>query len=264
MRNRLIGGVVAGLVAMAVLAGGPTTLGQGESSASLTVRGKTLTLRTFGTRGKPPVVVASGDGGWIHLGPHIASFLAARGFFVVGLDSKDYLTKFTTDQSTLSQADVPADFRALADFAASGSADLPILIGVSEGAGLIVLAATRPDVQQKVRGVIGVGLPDVTELAWRWRDNMIYFTHRAPNEPTFNTASVVEAVSPVPLAAIHSTHDEFAPLEAVKAIVARAKEPKRLWIVDAADHGFSDKRPEFDARLLEAVAWVTSAASRAR
>jgi type IV secretory pathway VirJ component len=28
--------------------------------------------------------VSSGDGGWIHLAPHVAEVLAAKGFFVVG------------------------------------------------------------------------------------------------------------------------------------------------------------------------------------
>ena len=39
-------------------------------------------------------------------------------------------------------------------------------------------------------------------------------------------------------------------------IVAAATEPKRLWTIDAADHGFSNNLGEFDGRLLEALAWV--------
>ena len=42
-----------------------------------------------------PVIVSSGDGGWIHLGPHVAEILAARGYFVVGFDVKAYLESFT-------------------------------------------------------------------------------------------------------------------------------------------------------------------------
>jgi pimeloyl-ACP methyl ester carboxylesterase len=259
MTRRQTGGVLAAaaVAATVVVAGGTVLSGQ-ESTASVTVRGKPFTVRTFGTRGKRPVVVTSGDGGWVHLAPHIASVLASRGFFVVGFDARDYLSRFTTATSTLSQADVPGDYRAVVDFAAAGSADRPVLVGVSEGAGLSLLAATGGALRQQLRGVIVVGLPDVTELGWRWRDTVIYFTHKAPNEPTFSTASVVDGVSPVPLAAIHSTHDEFAPIETIKAVMSRAKEPKRLWTIDAADHGFTDKRQEFDARLLEAFEWVGS------
>ena len=38
----------------------------------LTIRGHELKLRVYGTRGGPVAVVASGDGGWIHLGPSVA------------------------------------------------------------------------------------------------------------------------------------------------------------------------------------------------
>jgi hypothetical protein len=41
-------------------------------------------------------------------------------------------------------------------------------------------------------------------------------------------------------------------------VIAAAKEPKRLWIIDAADHRFSDNMTELERRLLEAIAWVTS------
>ena len=113
--------------------------------------------------------------------------------------------------------------------------------------------------------MIGLGLPDLNELGWRWRDSLIYLTHGAPNEPTFSTAAIVERVAPMPLAAIHSTHDEFVPLAgSAAACSTRANEPKRLWIVKAADHRFSDNLPEFDRRLLEAIAWIAAAAPQTR
>ena len=35
----------------------------------------------YGTRGGAPVIVSSGDGGWVHLAPHVAEVLAAKGYF---------------------------------------------------------------------------------------------------------------------------------------------------------------------------------------
>src|SRR5204863_4233893 len=106
----------------------------------LSIRGHDQLLRLYGPRSGAPVIVSSGDGGWIHLGPHVAELLAARGFFVVGFDAKAYLTGFTGDTGTLRIADEPADFRTLAAFASAATGRKPILIGVSEGAGLSVLA----------------------------------------------------------------------------------------------------------------------------
>src|SRR6187402_3300297 len=106
---------------------------------TISLRGHSQTLHLYGRRGAPPVVVSSGDGGWIHLGPHVAEVLAAKGFFVVGFDVKAYLESFTTGKTTLRPEDEPGDYKAIADFAARGATRKPILIGVSEGAGLSVL-----------------------------------------------------------------------------------------------------------------------------
>ncbi|MGE0815399.1 MAG: alpha/beta hydrolase family protein [Vicinamibacterales bacterium] len=225
-------------------------------TATVVLRGHPQTVRLYGPKGERPVVVSSGDGGWIHLGPHVAEVLAARGCFVVGFDVKAYLASFTDAKGALRPEDEPGDYRVLADFAAAGGTARPILVGVSEGAGLSVLAATDPETKARIAGVIGLGLPDLNELGWRWRDALIYVTHGMPAEPTFSAAAVAGRIAPVPLAAIHSTHDEYVPQGEVQRVLDAAAEPKRLWLVPAADHRFSDNLPEFDRRLIEAVSWV--------
>lgn len=227
-----------------------------QASQTVVVRGHPQTLHLYGSPRGEPVVVSSGDGGWIHLGPHVAEFLGGQGFYVVGFDVKDYLESFTSAHSTLSRAQEPADYKVIAEFAFKATQKKPILIGVSEGAGLSVLAATDPQTKAAIAGVIGLGLPDLNELGWRWKDAVIYLTHRVPNEPTFSAAEIAGAMSPVPLAAIHSSHDEFVPVSDVEKVVSAATGPKRLWIVQASDHRFSDNLSEFDRRLLDAIAWV--------
>src|SRR6476659_7447428 len=113
---------IAAVLAIAVL----------QAPESIDLRGRAQTLYLYGPRTGEPVIVSSGDGGWIHLGPHVASLLAGRGFFVVGFDVKAYLTGFTTDTTTLRSTDEPADYRALATFASAATGQKPILIGVSE------------------------------------------------------------------------------------------------------------------------------------
>lgn len=228
-----------------------------QTRETVTIRGQAQSLRVYGTRGGVPIIVSSGDGGWVHLGPHVAEVLAARGFFVVGFDVKAYLECFTSSNVTLRPEDEPSDYKAITDFAVRGTSHKPILIGVSEGAGLSVLAASDPRMKTEIAGVIGLGLPDLNELGWRWKDALIYLTHGRPNEPTFSVAEIVDRMAPIPLGAIHSTHDEFVPVARVQHLLERAKEPKKLWIIKAADHRFSDNLPEFDTCLLEAITWIT-------
>jgi alpha-beta hydrolase superfamily lysophospholipase len=235
---------------------------EAQTRETVTIRGQAQSLHLYGTRGGVPVVVSSGDGGWIHLAPHVAEVLAARGFFVVGFDAKAYLEHFTSGKDTLRPEDAPADFKVIADFAARGTSARPILIGVSEGAGLSVLAATDPLTKPQLAGVIGLGLPDLNELGWRWKDALIYVTHGVPDEPTFSVAAMVDRLAPVPLAAIHSAHDEFVPVAEIQRVMARAGEPKKLWIVQAADHRFSDRLAEFDQCLFDAITWITRQPAR--
>jgi fermentation-respiration switch protein FrsA (DUF1100 family) len=103
----------------------------------------------------------------------------------------------------------------IADVAARGTNRKPILVGVSEGAGLSV------------------------------------------HKPTFSVAAMVDRMAPLPLGAIHSTQDEFVPIAQIQRVFERAREPKKLWIIKARDHRFSDNLPEFDRCLLEALTWIT-------
>jgi len=227
-----------------------------ETTTLVPIRGHSLKLRVSGPDSGAPVIVASGDGGWIHLGPDVAARLAATGYFVVGLDSKAYLSSFTEGKQTLGPEDVPNDFAALADYARRGREERVLLVGVSEGAGLAVLAASDPALQARLLGVIALGLPRVNELAWRFKDSLIYLTHKTPNEPTFDSGNYIAKLGPVPLAALHSTHDEFVPLAEAQALLQIPGGTKRLWVIEASNHRFSDDRGEFGRRLSEALAWV--------
>jgi alpha-beta hydrolase superfamily lysophospholipase len=236
--------------------------GQLQARRTLVIRGHEQSVYVYGPSRGDPVIVSSGDGGWIHLGPHVAEFLSARGFYVVGFDVKAYLESFTSRRTTLRPEEEPGDYEVLAEFVRQATGKKPVLIGVSEGAGLSVLAATDARTKAAIAGVIGLGLPDLNELGWRWRDAVIYLTHRVPDEPTFSAAAIVDRVAPLPLAAIHSTHDEFVPMNDVQRILNAARDPKRLWIVNAANHRFSDNLDEFDRILLEALAWVKDKSPR--
>ena len=132
---------------------------------SIAIRGHRQLIHVYGARGTgAPVLMSSGDGGWMHLAPQVAERLASRGFFVVGFDAKSYLESFTSGTSILRPQDVPGDYRLLAAYAAKGFTEKPILIGVSEGAGLSDLAATDTQTQQVIAGIIELGLSDLNEL----------------------------------------------------------------------------------------------------
>jgi virulence protein VirJ len=229
---------------------------QAQSYTSINTRGKSQQVYCYGSTGNPPIVLSSGDLGWAGLVEHVAQFLSSQGYFVVGVNTRAYLLSFTTKTSALRPEDVPGDYRLFIELASRGSSIKPVLAGVSEGAGLSVLAATDLGVKQLILGVLGLGLPDQNELGWKWQDFTIWITKRSPNEPSFMVEDIIQRVSPVPLAEIHSTHDEFLPLDQAKAMFERAGQPKKMWVIEAANHRFSNNRPELNRRMLEALQWL--------
>jgi hypothetical protein len=232
--------------------------GQGfpEATTKVDFRGKKQELHIYGTAGRPPIILSSGDLGWAGLVVHVAEFLAGQGYFVAGLNSKAYLSSFTTKSAALDPNDVPKDYLTLIDFVKRSGDATPVLAGVSEGAGLSVLASTNPQVRSSVKGVLALGLPDENELGWKWQDFTIWVTKKVPDEPSFRVSDIIGRMSPAPLAEIHSTHDEFLALDKAKSLMARAGEPKRMWVIESANHRFSDARDELDRRVLEALQWI--------
>jgi hypothetical protein len=237
---------------------GMSTIAESAAQKNVVIRGKLQELHLYGEAGGMPVILSSGDLGWAGLAVHVAEFLSARGYYVIGFNSRLYLTSFTSRQGALQPKDVPGDYRVLVDQVGPAPVTRPVLAGISEGAGLSVLAATHPDLKGSILGVLALGLPDQNELGWKWQDSTIWLTKKAPDEPSFFVRDIIERVSPVPLAEIHSTHDEFLALDKAIAMFGLAGEPKRMWTIEASNHRFSDNRAELDKRILEAFEWIRS------
>lgn len=229
--------------------------GSQGATRAITLSGHEQKLHLYGAATGRPVILASGDGGWLHLAPHVAEQLAARGYFVIGMDAKSYLSSGAGSQ-TLTPRDIAHDYNTLLSTFAAGRR--AILAGVSEGAGLSVVAAADSHDQEHISGVVTFGLGERNELAWHWKDSLIYVTKRVPSEPTFNASDFVPHLSPVPLAFIRSTHDEFVPQTESDHLIAAASSPVRAWTIAAGDHRFSDNLTELDRATLQAFDWIAA------
>jgi pimeloyl-ACP methyl ester carboxylesterase len=221
---------------------------------TITLGGHEQRLHLYGPPSGRPVLVASGDGGWIHLAPHLADLLAARGYFVIGIDSRSYLSAGGSGKNCLTPGEIARDYATLLSLFTGTSRVL--VAGVSEGAGLSVAAAADPHNQQRIAGVVAFGLGERNELAWHLKDSLIYVTKGVPAEPTFNASTFIPHVAPIPLAFVRSTHDEFVPQAESNRLIAAAASPTRAWTIDANDHRFSDNMVELDRAVLQTFEWI--------
>jgi dienelactone hydrolase len=232
----------------------------GPQPVTVTLGGRPQTVYLYKPANpKAAVILASGDFGWEGLVVDVADHLESQAVAVLGLNVRAYLASFTSSPGRLNPADVPGHFRVLAREAEKslGFSSPPVLAGVSEGAGLAVIAASEGAGKPEFGGVIARGLPASTELGWRtWRDWTIWITKKSPDEPMADDMPYMSKLR-VPFVSIQSTHDEFVPLDTAKKLFAAAPEPKRMFLIDAANHRFSDKRAEMHQRLDEALKWIS-------
>ena len=203
-----------------------------------------------------PILFLPGDGGWRGFAIEIAQSLAMDGYDVYGWDIKQYLAGFTSGKTTLKETEIMADLRSVAGYITAGRAQKVSLLGWSEGAGLALLGAAASCNKNVFSGLVSIGMPGSAVLGWRLADDLTYLTKRDPNEPTFATAAYLPQVSPLPLAMIHSTHDEYISTAVARKLFDGAREPKRFFLVKARNHRYEGNRGEFLRALREALQWI--------
>jgi len=236
----------------------------------VSVRGKTLTLTLYrpaaGTAPRGTILMGSGDAGWVGLGVTMSEELSEQGYVVAGINVRQYLSSFTVGRSHVEMSDVPGDYRVFRDtLIQRGALIRPVVLsGMSEGAALAVLAAADAKNHDWIDGVITMGLPSSAELAWRWTDVSSLILKRDANEPSFAPNDVIAAVAPLPLYMIQSSKDEYVPKAEYDRLSATAREPKRLVVIDASNHRFTDKRPELQAAYAAGLAWIARASPRGK
>ena len=148
-------GAVREVIATAV---GPAHPVWAQSPQAVVIRGHQQSLYIYGSPRGEPVIVSSGDGGWIHLGPHVARVPRQRGFFVIGFDVKVYLSSFTSERDAATEEE-PADYRVLTEFAKKATGKKPILSASPRARDS--RCWRRPTWNEDgYPGVIGLGLPD--------------------------------------------------------------------------------------------------------
>jgi len=225
---------------------------------SVTVRGVPQALYFYsggaGSQERPCVLFAPGDGGWRGFAITVAAQVAGWGYDIYGLDTRSYLDSFT-GKTALKETDVAMDIRTLAE-AVRGKRRVALL-GWSEGAGLMVLAAASPS-RDAYTGLITMGLGDRNVLGWRFVDNLTYLTRRPPAEPSFSAFPYMSRISPLPLVMLHSTKDEYVGMEEATRLFNAAAEPRRLLLVPALNHRFDGAHPEFYRQLRQALEWVAA------
>jgi type IV secretory pathway VirJ component len=224
------------------------------------LRGRTMALTIYrpSSAAKGTIIMGSGDVGWVGLAASRAQELSGEGYVVAGVNVREYLSAFTSRSAHLEPSDIQRDFGELARFLKRSGLLVPpvILSGVSEGAGIVVVAAASVENHEWISGVITMGLPQVSEIAWRWSDFTSWIIKKDADEPSVRATDYLPAIAPIPLAMIQSTKDEYVPESEYREMESVAREPKRQVLIPASNHRFTDRLGDLRRAYAESLNWI--------
>jgi pimeloyl-ACP methyl ester carboxylesterase len=216
------------------------------------------------------LLYATGDGGWHRKDLDLFRQLTATGFPVAGFDARDYVTHFDTKDTTTPMR-LGRDYIAMINEARTALELDPttkvILVGVSRGADLSVVAAAQRLVRRELAGVVAIALrieeEYVRRLPLQLRRPAPVATPSPDDEPTM--AAPYESIrrfGALPLAVIQSTHDNYLPASEARKLFGPDTQRHHFEAIESSNHSFGGARNAMYGAVREALGWIEGLSSR--
>ncbi len=194
------------------------------------------------------LMYATGDGGWRGKDLDTYRKLISWGYPTVGFSSPDYLSHLADGAETTTANRLARDFGAIIDFAKASlmlSSETPvILVGVSRGAGLAVVAAGQGALRGELAGVVAVALTKEEEHVRRLRRILVNPAQSRERTPVvIETYEYLPRLGAEPVSVIQSTHDSYLPADAARVLFGPDTERRQFHAIEARDHSCTRRRP---------------------
>src|SRR5262245_4360079 len=207
---------------------------------------------------RPLLVYATGDGGMHRKDLDTYRPLAALGDPLVGFDARDYVKHLGDNVSTTTPERLAEDYARIIERGRHTLGIDPlrpvVLVGVSRGAGLAVVAAGR--LCDAISGVVAVALTQEEEYV-RWYRHLP-LPHEAHQAVMVDVYEYLTQLGDLPVAVIQSTHDRYLP--AAKARAQFGPDSAHRWLqpIEATNHNFGAARERMYDAIQAALKWVST------
>ena len=207
---------------------------------------------------RPLLLYSTGDRGWAGKDLDVYRHLVAWGYPVAGFDAHDYVKHLGSGATTTPQR-LARDYEAILRVARAGlelASDVPVvLVGVSRGADLAVVAAGQPALRSELDGVVAVALTREEEYVKRFR--------RRRSEPEMiQLYEYLPRLGGTPITVIQSTHDNYLPASEARTLFGPDTPLRHLVPIDARNHSFAGARDRLYAAMREAIDGLAAAMRR--
>jgi pimeloyl-ACP methyl ester carboxylesterase len=211
------------------------------------------------------ILYATGDGGWAGTSKALFRHLAERGYPVVGISAPDYLKDVGRGKDFITPDQLARDLTLIID-TAKRELKLPgatptILVGMSSGAGFMVVAAAQHALQPRPAGAIALSLTRETDYVrhrFTWRRRSASRAASTMADGRVLTYARLKSAFDIPIAVIQSTHDRYLPAAEARALFGPDTGTRRFLEVEARSHGFGGARDAVFRQLDNALGWIES------
>lgn len=243
-----------------------------EFERALMLNGHQLTLHLTNPAragARSVLLYATGDGGWRGKDVDTYRQLVAMGHATAGFSSPEYLKYLGGGSEMTTPARLARDYDAIIDFSKASlmlSDETPvILVGVSRGAGLAVVAAGQGLLRRELSGVVAIGLTREEEHVHRFTRLL-----ERSGKPPVRTPIIIQTyqylrrLGPQPISVIQSTRDNYLPADAARLLFGPDTERRQFHAIDARNHAFANARPLLYDAIQASLVWIDRLTARAR
>jgi hypothetical protein len=207
---------------------------------------------------RPLVLYTTGDGGWARKDLDLYRQIVSWGYPTAGFSAPDYLDHLRGEDGTTTPRRLGRDYADIIAFAETNldiDSDTPVvLIGISRGAGLEVVAAGQPQIHDKLAGIVAIALTREEEYV-RWFGRLPLL-HRPHERVMVQVYEYLPLLGSVPIAVIQSTHDHFLPAAAAAQLFGADTPTRRFRAIEAHNHSFGGAREAMYQACKEALNWI--------
>jgi fermentation-respiration switch protein FrsA (DUF1100 family) len=207
------------------------------------------------------VVFATGDAGWMGASGAIFEHLAGEGYYLLGFSSREAVkqAKRSGDLFDATQSAVEIDAMIAQ---ARGALGLPestrtIVTGDSRGANFVVFAGGNPTLQRHIAGAVAMALTREVDYMPTPPTEALSSTLQVDGQGRLLTYPATRRFGAIPIAVIQSKGDSYVPAAEARRLFGPDTPTRRLYEVEATNHGFGGGRDELMRDLDDALRWIT-------
>jgi fermentation-respiration switch protein FrsA (DUF1100 family) len=185
----------------------------------------------------------TGDSGWYGLDPVFFDTMAGRGHTIAGVSARAVRARLGALGAEATPARLADEYVRLIDTATERLSLAPgtpvVITGLSRGAGLAVVAATQPQLSQRVAGVLIMGLTADEDTV----------------RPAAAPFALLDRVG-CPLVLLQSTHDRHVPAGQARRLFGPDVQDRKLVAIEAKGHTFGGNHQELFAQVEAGLDWI--------